>query len=70
GLVLWQCQFPYFQAVQNSKVTASELAKLINFLKDSRGANPGDFHLIGHSLGSHIAALVGHEGAASGQDFR
>ncbi|GFY58852.1 pancreatic lipase-related protein 1 [Trichonephila inaurata madagascariensis] len=61
-IVDWSCgnEFPYFQAIQNSKIVADELKKLINFLRDSRGAEPGDFHLIGHSLGSHIAGLVGH----------
>ncbi|KAG8182874.1 hypothetical protein JTE90_024617 [Oedothorax gibbosus] len=58
----WSCgnDFPYFSAVQNSKITAGELKKLILFLQDSAGADPADFHLIGHSLGGHIAALVGH----------
>ncbi|GFX15335.1 inactive pancreatic lipase-related protein 1 [Trichonephila clavipes] len=61
-IVDWSCgnEFPYFQAIQNSKIVADELKKLLNFLRDSRGADPGDFHLIGHSLGSHIAGLVGH----------
>lgn len=61
-IVDWSCgnEFPYFQAIQNSKIVADELKKLIHFLRDSRGAEAGDFHLIGHSLGSHIAGLVGH----------
>ncbi|GIY63954.1 pancreatic lipase-related protein 1 [Caerostris extrusa] len=69
-VVDWSCgnEFPYFQAVQNSKVTASELAKLINFLKDSRGANrrlPPDWPQPGQP---HRGA-GGARSAASGQDF-
>ncbi|KAF8788378.1 Pancreatic triacylglycerol lipase like protein [Argiope bruennichi] len=61
-IVDWSCgnEFPYYQAVQNSKIVADELGKLVNFLQAATGADAGDFHLIGHSLGSHIAALVGH----------
>ncbi|CAL1294470.1 unnamed protein product [Larinioides sclopetarius] len=61
-IVDWSCgnEFPYYQAVQNSKIVADELGKLVNFLQGATGADAGDFHLIGHSLGSHIAALVGH----------
>ncbi|XP_054710963.1 uncharacterized protein LOC129220557 [Uloborus diversus] len=61
-MVDWSCgnEFPYYQAVQKSKTVAEQLKKLMIFLQDATGTNPAQFHLIGHSLGSHISALVGH----------
>ncbi|KFM61335.1 Pancreatic lipase-related protein 1, partial [Stegodyphus mimosarum] len=58
----WSCgnEFPYTQAVHRSKTVAEKMKELIIFLRDSTGADPANFHLIGHSLGSHIAGLVGH----------
>ncbi|XP_042903594.1 pancreatic triacylglycerol lipase isoform X2 [Parasteatoda tepidariorum] len=61
-IVDWSCgnEFPYSQAIQNSKITADQLTKLVKFIQDETDAKPDDFHLIGHSMGGHIAALVGH----------
>lgn len=61
-IVDWGCgnDFPYAQAIQNSKITAKELTNLVKFIMDETGAESSNFHLIGHSLGSHIAGRVGH----------
>lgn len=45
----------YTQAVANARVVGLELANFINYLKNKMGLNPQDIHIIGHSLGSHIA---------------
>jgi pancreatic triacylglycerol lipase len=51
--------FPYTQATANTQVVGAMLAKLIKNLCDKKGSQPADFHLIGHSLGAHIAGYVG-----------
>ncbi|KAK3919627.1 Pancreatic triacylglycerol lipase [Frankliniella fusca] len=38
----------------------AEVAALVKALVEHRHANEDDFHLIGHSLGSQIAAVAGH----------
>ncbi|KAK3090926.1 hypothetical protein FSP39_015779 [Pinctada imbricata] len=51
--------FPYTQATANTRLVGAEIAKLIKILKEHTGANPADFHIIGHSLGAHIAGYAG-----------
>lgn len=49
----------YEQAVANTRVVGAELALFIEFLQNSTGIRPEDVHIIGHSLGSHIAGYAG-----------
>jgi pimeloyl-ACP methyl ester carboxylesterase len=51
--------FPYTQATANTQIVGAELAKLIKNLCDKKASQPGDFHIIGHSLGAHIAGYAG-----------
>ena len=51
--------FPYTQATANTQIVGAEIAKLIKAYISSNGANAKDFHVIGHSLGSHIAGYAG-----------
>lgn len=51
--------FPYAQAASNCQIAGAEIAKLIKILVSKNGANIDDFHLIGHSLGSHVAGYAG-----------
>ncbi|XP_069695722.1 phospholipase A1-like isoform X2 [Periplaneta americana] len=48
---------PYVQAVSNSRIVAAQLTRLCNYLIN-KGSSPSQFHLIGISLGAHIAAYV------------
>lgn len=49
----------YLPAVSNSRVVSSALADLITTLVDDHGFDPMDMHLIGFSLGAHVAGFVG-----------
>ena len=51
--------YPYAQAASNCQIAGAEIAKLIKILVSKNGANIDDFHLIGHSLGSHVAGYAG-----------
>ncbi len=51
--------FPYDQATANSQIVGAEIAKLINTMISTKNAKAVDFHLIGHSLGSHISGYAG-----------
>ncbi|XP_069844001.1 pancreatic lipase-related protein 2-like isoform X2 [Dipodomys merriami] len=48
----------YPQAVYNTQVVGAEIALLVQALT-LMGYNPEDVHLIGHSLGAHVAAEAG-----------
>ncbi|XP_012873117.1 PREDICTED: pancreatic lipase-related protein 2-like isoform X2 [Dipodomys ordii] len=48
----------YPQAVYNTQVVGAEIALLVQVLT-GMGYNPEDVHLIGHSLGAHVAAEAG-----------
>nr|CAD7443905.1 unnamed protein product [Timema bartmani] len=48
----------YWKAVANTRVAGKSLARFIQRLISKGGANPGDFHLIGHSLGAHICSYA------------
>lgn len=52
--------FPYSQAAANTRVVGAETARLINYLHVNQGVSLDKFHLIGHSLGAHIAGYAGH----------
>ncbi|XP_066969252.1 pancreatic lipase-related protein 2-like [Macrobrachium rosenbergii] len=51
----------YNRAVANSLLVGLEIAHFLKWLRDNMGLNPADIHLIGHSLGSHIAGYVGEK---------
>ncbi|KAH9489615.1 Pancreatic lipase- protein 2 [Bulinus truncatus] len=50
---------PYSLAVANSRVVGAQIAELINELTEAKNVTPGDFHLIGHSLGAQVCGYAG-----------
>lgn len=51
----------YFQVAGNTRVVGKLLATLVKHLMDNYNADPGKFHLIGHSLGAQICAYLGKD---------
>lgn len=51
--------FPYSQAAANTRVVGAEIARLLNFLQAHVGVTLDKVHIIGHSLGAHIAGYAG-----------
>ncbi|XP_052256454.1 pancreatic triacylglycerol lipase-like [Dreissena polymorpha] len=49
----------YNQAAANTRVVGALIARFITQLRTTAQAQYGDFHLIGHSLGSHISGYAG-----------
>ena len=56
---------PYTQATANTRVVGAAVAKLIKQLV-AAGANLAKIHLIGHSLGAHIAGYAGERLSQAG----
>ncbi|XP_064287486.1 pancreatic triacylglycerol lipase-like isoform X2 [Passer domesticus] len=52
-----RCQ--YTQAANNVRVVGAEIAYFINVLMEDYGYSPADVHIIGHSLGAHVAGEAG-----------
>lgn len=50
------CEFEYFSAVRGAQLAASALTHFLNYLKRA-GVKYEDMHLIGHSLGAHVAGM-------------
>ncbi|XP_035216469.1 pancreatic triacylglycerol lipase-like isoform X2 [Stegodyphus dumicola] len=50
---------PYYQATANTRVVAAEVALIITTLEKYAGIKRENCHIIGHSLGAHIAGYVG-----------
>ena len=48
----------YRQPSQNTRVVAKQLQLLLDQLHSEVGMKYEDVHLIGHSLGAHIAGLI------------
>ena len=49
----------YVAAAQNTRTTGAHIAELIEFLVAQTTATLVDFHLIGFSLGGHVAGFAG-----------
>ncbi|KAM6184771.1 pancreatic lipase-related protein 3 [Rhynchocyon petersi] len=49
----------YTRAISNLRVVGAEVAYFINILKTKFGYPPSKVHLIGHSLGAHVAGDAG-----------
>lgn len=65
-------KFPYTQATANARVVGAEIATLIKLLEKRMGVTQDSVHIVGHSLGSHIAGYAGERlgnlGRISGLD--
>ncbi|CAF3398658.1 unnamed protein product, partial [Rotaria sp. Silwood2] len=59
--------FPYTKATANTQVVGAEIALFINYMIEDHGAKAADFHVIGHSLGSHVSGYVGKRVAGLGR---
>ncbi|XP_048764050.1 pancreatic lipase-related protein 2-like [Ostrea edulis] len=53
--------FPYTQATANTRLVGAEIAKLISVLQKISNGDPSKMHIIGHSLGAHIAGYAGQQ---------
>ncbi|XP_052067286.1 inactive pancreatic lipase-related protein 1-like [Mytilus californianus] len=49
----------YIQAVANTRVVGAVTANLVKLLHDAGGVSYDDVHIVGHSLGAHVAGYVG-----------
>ncbi|XP_071443298.1 pancreatic lipase-related protein 2-like [Hetaerina americana] len=49
----------YTQATANTRLVGLELGFFINYLQKNFGLEPGNVHMIGHSLGAHTAGYAG-----------
>ncbi|XP_075389586.1 pancreatic lipase-related protein 3 [Tenrec ecaudatus] len=49
----------YIHAINNLPVVGAEVAYLVNILETKFGYSPSKVHLIGHSLGAHLAGEAG-----------
>jgi len=50
----------YFQAAANTRVVGAHIASLV-LVAEQMGASPSSSHVIGHSLGAHIAGSAGRK---------
>jgi pancreatic lipase-related protein 1 len=51
---------PYSKAAGNTRIVGVDISNLIENLITSKQAKYSDFHLIGYSLGAHVAGIAGH----------
>lgn len=60
-IVDWQGgnSLPYAQATANTRVVGAEIALLVKKLEKAFGAKRDTFHILGHSLGAHVAGYAG-----------
>lgn len=60
-VVAWEkgAAFPYGQAVANTRVVGAQLAALLDTLVKATNTDVAHIHIIGHSLGAHIAGYAG-----------
>ncbi|GAB6018373.1 hypothetical protein CHUAL_000090 [Chamberlinius hualienensis] len=63
---------PYTQAVANARLIGAIIAKFFQLLQKSYSYKPENIHIVGHSLGAHVAGYVGQRlhrlGRISGLD--
>ncbi|XP_054165873.1 pancreatic lipase-related protein 2-like [Oppia nitens] len=52
---------PYTQATANTKVVGPVIGLFINDLKTTKNLKVSDVHILGHSLGSHVAGYAGEK---------
>ncbi|BFZ16541.1 hypothetical protein BsWGS_19580 [Bradybaena similaris] len=50
---------PYTQATANTRVVGAQIADVVNAIIKSKGSKADSFHIMGHSLGSHICGYAG-----------
>ncbi|GFS42168.1 pancreatic lipase-related protein 2 [Nephila pilipes] len=52
-------RLPYSVTVANSRLVGAQIAHFITYLYKTMGVSPESFHLIGHSVGAHVAGYAG-----------
>jgi len=60
-------RLPYEQAVSNTRVVGAQIADLMKTLQSDVKQASSDFHIIGHSLGAHIAGYAGERVPGTGR---
>lgn len=58
-VVEWVNFTPYTIATANTRVVGAEIANMLKFLEEVYEYKRSYYHLIGHSLGAHIAGYCG-----------
>ena len=54
------CEFEYLSAVGGARRAGKILAEFLNWLSGT-GVALNELHLVGHSLGAHVAGIAGHQ---------